>query len=211
MLVVFCYVDWRYSVVHKTCYHLKSKSMAAIDNIASLKYVHIKQPLDDGWGTAHHSWKRSEFSKIQKDQIRQLARKINWSLIQYTKKHAKSDFTANKNDEFKQPKKIMTIAIKHQNFVQCNCKPGSIGLIIDNSICFDKSLVSEHFNNYFSNVAPTLVPPSNGKYERQHFSQGFYTSLSVTSSSFCFSEVSENNVLSILCKQCSSKATGLDL
>ena len=33
----------------------------------------------------------------------------------------------------------------------------------------------------------------------------------VTSNSFCFSEVSENNVLSILCKLNSSKATGLDL
>ena len=51
----------------------------------------------------------------------------------------------------------MAIAEKPWNFIKCNCKPGSIGLIIDNSICFDKSLVSEHFNNYFSNVAPTLV------------------------------------------------------
>ena len=79
--------------------------------------------------------------------------------------------------------------------------------------CFDNSLVSEHFNNYFTNVASTLVdqlPPSNGKYESEQF-QDFYRSLGVTSNSFCFSEVSENNILSILCKLNSSKATGLDL
>ena len=95
----------------------------------------------------------------------------------------------------------------------CNSKSGTIGLNIDNNICFDNSLVSEHFNNYFTNVASTLVdqlPPSNGKYESEHFLD-FYSSLGVTSNSFCFSEVSENNVLSILCKLNSSKATGLDL
>ena len=45
--------------------------------------------------------------------------------------------------------------------------------LINNNICYDKSLVSEHVSNYFTNVASTLVdqlPPSNGKYERQHLS-----------------------------------------
>ena len=84
---------------------------------------------------------------------------------------------------------------------------------VSNNICFDNSLVSEHFNNYFTNVAATLVdqlPLSNGKYESEHF-QDLYRSFGVTSNSFRFSEVSENNVLSILCKLNSSKATGLDL
>ena len=98
-----------------------------------------------------------------------------------------------------------------------NSKPGSISIAIDlnidNNRCFDKSIVSEHFNNYFTNVDSTLVdqlPPSNGKYEREHFLD-FCRSLSVNSSSFCFSEVSENNILSILYKLNSSKITGLDL
>ena len=134
--------------------------------------------------------------------------------VQYKKKQAKSDFIANKTNECKQqPKTIMAIAEKPRNFDSFNCKPGSIGLNIDNNICFDKSLVSEHFNKYFTNVASTLVdqlPPSNGKYERQHF-QDFYRSLGVTRNRFCFSEVSEKNVLSILCKLNSSKATELDL
>jgi len=134
--------------------------------------------------------------------------------VQYKKKQAKSDFIANKTDEFKQqPSKLWQLLKSLGTSTQCNCKPGSIGLNIDNSICFDKSIVSEHFNNYFSNVASTLVnqlPPSNGIYEKQRF-QDFYSSLGVTSNSFCFNEVSENNVLSILCKLNSSKATGLDL
>ena len=54
------------------------------------------------------------------------------------------------------------------------------------------------------------LPPSNGQYESEHFLD-FCRSLGVNSSSFCFSEVSDNNVLSILCKMNSSKATGLDL
>ena len=69
------------------------------------------------------------------------------------------------------------------------------------------------FNNYFTNVVSTLfdqLPASNGKYESEHF-QDFYRSLGVNSNRFCFSEVSENNVLSILCKLNASKAIGLDL
>ena len=54
------------------------------------------------------------------------------------------------------------------------------------------------------------LPPSNGKYESEHFLDSYW-SLGVNSNSFCYSEISENNVLSILCKLNSSKATGLDL
>ena len=118
------------------------------------------------------------------------------------KKQAKSDFIANKTEEFKQqPKQLWQLLKSLGTSTHCNSKPGSIGLNIDNSICFDNSLVSEHFNNYFTNVASTLfdqLPPNNDKYESEHF-QDFYRSLGVTSNSFCFSEVSENNVLSILC------------
>ena len=157
------------------------------------------------------------FSKFRKNKDVSWHRKFIYlrNHVQYKKKQAKSDFIANKTDEFKQqPKQLWHLQKRLGTSTRnCNCKRGSIGLNIENNICFDKSLVSEHFNNYFTNVASTLaaqLPTSNCKYERQHF-QDFYRSLDVTSNSFCFSEVSENNVLSILCKLNSSKATGLDL
>lgn len=62
---------------------------------------------------------------------------------------------------------------------QHKTKPGSIGLDINNDIFFDKSMVSEHFNNYFTNQVDC-----NGKYEGQHI-QDFYRSLGVTCNSFC--------------------------
>ena len=193
--------------------------MVVVDNIAPLKNVRIKQRTAL-WMTGEvlhliHERDRA-FSKFRKTKDISGHRKFIYrrNQVQYKKQQAKSEFIANKTDEFKQqPKQLWQLLKSLGTLTRCNCKPGSIGLNIDNNICFDKSLVSEHFNNYFTNVASTLVdqlPPSNGKYERQHF-QDFYRSLGVTSNSFCFSEVSEKNVLSILCKLNSSKATELDL
>ena len=205
--------------VHEAFYLFKSKLMAVIDNIAPMKYVRSKQRTAP-WMTGEilhliHERDRA-FSKFKK------TKDISWhgkdtylrNQVQYKKKQAKLDFIDNKTDEFKQqPSKLWQLLKSLGTSTQCNSKPGSIGLNIDNSICFDKSQVSEHFSNYFSNVASTLVnqlPPSNGLYEKHHF-QDFYRSLGVTSNSFCFNEVSADNVLSILCKLNSSKATGLDL
>ena len=63
--------------------------------------------------------------------------------VQYKKKQAKSDFIANNTDEFKQQSKKLWQLLKSLG-THYNSKPGSIGLNIDNNICFDKSIVSEH-------------------------------------------------------------------
>ena len=130
--------------------------MAVIDNIAPLKYVRIKQRTAP-WLTGEllhliHERDRA-FSKFKK------TKDISWhgkftylrNQVQYKKKQAKSDFLANKTDEFKQqPSKLWQLLKSLRTSTQCNCKPGSIGLNIDNNICFDNSLVSEHFNNYYT-------------------------------------------------------------
>ena len=216
-------VDWQdvlgSNSVHEAFYHFNSKLMVVIDNIAPLKHVRIKQRTAP-WMTGEilhliHERDRA-FSKFRKTKDASWHRKFIYlrNQVQYKKKQAKSDFIANKTEEFKQqPKKLWQLLKNLGTSTYCNSKSGTIGLNIDNNICFDNSLVSEDFNNYFTNVSSTLVdqlPPSNGKYESEHF-QDFYRSLGVTSNGFCFSEVSENNVLSILCKLNSSKATGLNL
>ena len=124
------------------------------------------------------------FSKFRKTKDASWHRKFIYlrNQVQYKKKQAKSGFIANKTDEFKQqPKNVWQLLKSLRTSTHCNSKQGSIGLNIHNNICFDKSIVSEHFSNYFTNVASTLVdqlPPSNGKYESEHF-QDFYRSLGV--------------------------------
>ena len=55
--------------------------------------------------------------------------------VQYKKKQAKSGFLANETDELKQqPSKLRQLLKSLGTSTQCNCKPGSIGLNIDNNM-----------------------------------------------------------------------------
>ena len=79
-------------------------------------------------------------------------------------------------------------------------------------LIFDKDLVCNTFNNFFTTVASTLVdklPPCPGIYGWTHI-QSFYKSLNVPSTGFQMSQVTEDSVLKILSSVNPSKATGLD-
>ena len=143
--------------VHEAFYHFNSKLMVVIANIAPLKYVRIKQRTTP-WITGeilHLIYERDRaFSKFRKTKDAIWHRKFIYlrNQVQYKKKQAKSDFISNKTGEFKQQPKLLWQLLKSLGTsTHCNSKPGSIGLNIDNNICFDKSIVSEHVNNYFTN------------------------------------------------------------
>jgi hypothetical protein len=89
----------------------------------------------------------------------------------------------------------------------------NICLNIDGNICFDKEIIADSFNHFYTTVASKLVdklPTCVLKFGKS-FVINFYASIGVkAANSFSFSLVSENQVLKYLNQLSSNKATGLD-
>ena len=119
--------------VHEAIYHFNSKLMVVIKQRTA--------PWMSG-EILHLIFERDRaFSKFRKTKDASWHRKFISlrNQVQYKKKHAKSDFIANETDEFKQqPKQLRQLLKSLGTSAHCNSKPGSIGLNIDNNICFDK-------------------------------------------------------------------------
>ena len=123
-------VDWQdvldSNYVHEAFYHFKTKLMVVIDNIAPLKYVHIKHRTAT-WMTVEilhliHERDRA-FSKLRNTKDVSWHRKFIYlrNQVQYKKKKAKSDFIANKTDEFKQqPNKLRQLLQSLGTSTHCN-------------------------------------------------------------------------------------------
>ena len=137
-------VDWQdvldSNSVHEAFYRFKYKLMIVIDNIAPLKYVRIKQRTAPRMTDEilHLIYERDQaFSKFRKTKDASWHRKFTYlrNQVQYKKKQPKSDFIANKTDEFKQqPKQLWQLLKSLGTSTHCNSKQGSIGLNIDNNI-----------------------------------------------------------------------------
>ena len=209
-------MDWQEvtscDTVHEVWYNFKCTFLAVIDDIAPLRYVRVKQRTDP-WMTGEilhliHERDRA-LTKLKKSKDHSWQEKFIYlrNQVQYKKKQAKSDFLANKVDEYKKNNQKNCGKLS-----KCNTKSGSICLSIDNNTCFGKSKVTEQFNKFFTTIASSLVdklPPSVAKYGWRHKKE-YCRSLGAPANGFSCSEVLEDKVLKILCKLNSSKATGLD-
>ena len=83
---------------------------------------------------------------------------------------------------------------------------------IDGSVSFDNSAVAEKFNNFFTNVASSLVdklPTPLGLFGKDHINS-FYQSKGIAHDCFELSSVTVANVCKMLSTLDKSKATGLD-
>ena len=89
----------------------------------------------------------------------------------------------------------------------------SIGLNIDDELCFDKHKVACHFNSFFTNVASNLVsklPKAAGRFAG-NFAEKFYRNkYNIVNKNFKLSVLSEDDVLEIVNSIGTNKATGLD-
>ena len=88
----------------------------------------------------------------------------------------------------------------------------SVGLKINDEICFDPLKVAEKFNTFFSTVASSLIeklPNCSGTFGKS-FVREYYQKLGACKNAFGFSLVSEEKVLKYLFKLGANKATGLD-
>ena len=95
---------------------------------------------------------------------------------------------------------------------KCKTKETSIGINIDNSICFDKVKVATHFNSFFSDIAGNLVnklPPIIGKYGYDFVKKFYLDKVSMLVGNFSFTPVSKEHVHKMLIGLNSHKATGL--
>ena len=61
------------------------------------------------------------------------------------------------NDNTNQPKKLWQALKGLGTSSKCVTKSNMIGLKINGDVCLDKSLIAEHFNALFSNIAHKLV------------------------------------------------------
>ena len=96
---------------------------------------------------------------------------------------------------------------------KCKTKETSIGINIDNSICFDKVKVATHFNSFFSDIAGNLVdklPLIIGKYGYDFVKKFYHDKVSMLVRNFSFTPVSKEHVHKMLIGLNSHKATGLD-
>ena len=128
---------------------------------------------------------------------------------------AKTNYFKSKLDENKNNSKGLWKSLKHLGMPSKTSKSAasSIGLNIDDEICFDKHTVACHFNSFFTNVASNLVsklPKAAGRFAG-NFAEKFYRNkYNIVNKNFKLSVLSEDDVLEIVNSIGTNKATGLD-
>ena len=133
--------------------------------------------------------------------------------VNYKKAEAKADYFVNVvNDNKNKPNKLWQALKGLGTSSKCVTKSNMAGLKINGDVCLDKSLIAEHFNVFFSNIAHKLVknlPVSTGMFGMD-FVTDYYKRLNVTNNSLKLKHVNVEQVTAILSGMTSNKATGLD-
>lgn len=198
--------------------NFKTNFLAVIDDIAPFRSVRVKQRAEP--------WFDSDLRELiqKRDQTLYKYRKTKdpcmysefkklRNKVQYKTKKAKSCYYANKiGENSDKPKNLWKILKSLGAGKNVLTRSNSVGLGVGDGVSFDKLTVAEKFNNFFVNVASSLVsilPPSTGKYGLD-FVRNFYNGKNVTENQFCLSQVDEDVVQNLLKKVNSCKSTGLD-
>ena len=184
----------------------KSIFQTIVDSLAPLKEIRIKQSTAP-WKTAEIIHTRSERDKaLRKFKHTNYEHNLYLHLrkeVQYKTKAAKANYyeaqaEENKTNQLDCGQTLKSLDTSSRS--KCNTK--NIGLKIDNEMCFDKVKVAEHFNNFFTTVASSLLnklPQGTGLEGK-----------GVTPNAFCLKEVNVDNINIILNSMSANKATGLD-
>ena len=122
----------------------------------------------------------------------------------------KEEFYNTKIEENKNKPKKLWQDLKNLGLKSKGGGCSNIGLKIGDDVCFEKPRVAETFNNFFTNIASTLVsklPP--GTYNEKRV-EDFYKSKGDPNKNFELNYVSEEDILKLLKTINVTKATGLD-
>ena len=83
-------------------------------------------------------------------------------------------------------------------------------IVVNNNTISDPTAIAEFFNDYFVNIGPKLPSEASRKFEEEGLPNNCSRSFSITDSSFCFLEISIENVSMTLRNLQANKSTGLD-
>ena len=135
------------------------------------------------------------------------------NIVNHKINEAKSNYFANAVSENQnQPAKLWKTLKNMGCSTKSHKKSSNIGLVIDNNICFDKFKVANHFNNFFTTIAQSLVdklPAGSGRYGPSHVEQ-YYRLKGVIKNMFRLNSVHRDMVYRHLINLKDSKSTGLD-
>ena len=196
----------------------KSIFISCLDNVAPVRTVRIKQRSEE-WvdsevlecikarDKAYHKFK-SDKSEENFQIFRKLRNKANSTIVNAKKTFFKSSLENNKNDSKSLWKCLKGLGLPSKR----GQTSSNIGLNVDGNIIFDKSIVSEKFNSFYTSVADKLVSklPSCLNIFGSNFVFNYYSSKGVKPDSFSFYIVSESKILKYLNSLSPNKATGLD-
>ena len=83
-------------------------------------------------------------------------------------------------------------------------------ILVNNNTISDPTAIAESFNDYFVNIGPKLASEASREFEEEGLPNNCRRSFSITNSSFCFLEISIENVSMTLRNLQINKSTGLD-
>ena len=201
----------------------KSMFMNALDEVAPVKQVRLKlrsQPWLDSeilecirdrdrvlchYRKAVDPIIRFEYRK----QLNKLRNKVQLLVKKAKRCYFQTKIEANKNDSKELWRTLKNLGLPTKASTGSS---SSIGLTIDDAVCFDQDKVANKFNSFFTTVASTLVsklPFGKGIYGKDYVSR-YYAGLNVSRDSFSLGKVTENKIRKLLNNISTNKATGLD-
>lgn len=128
---------------------------------------------------------------------------------------AKKEYFSNTVEQNKNDSKSLWKTLKNLGLPSkkgSSMSSGNVCLNVDGEVCFEKNIIAETFNNFYTTVACKLVeklPVGLNKYGR-NFVESFYRNKHIFPDSCSFSLVSESKVLKYINSLGINKATGLD-
>ena len=197
----------------------KAILMSAIDNIARVKEVRIKQRAEP--------WINNEILQSIKDidkafqlykndksdekysYFKELRNKTQ-TLIYNAKRGYFKEKVENENHDSKSLwRSLKELGMPSE---KDKASASAFGLKIDGYVCFDRHIDAEKFNHFYITVASKLIeelPKRIDKFGKQ-FVEKFYRLKGIKPNDYSFSVVSENKILKYLNNLSAKKATGLD-
>lgn len=129
--------------------------------------------------------------------------------------NAKKNFFVDTIEQNKNNSKSLWKSLKELGLPSKNVSTSSqanIGLKVDENLCFDKNVIAETFNSFYTTVAAKLVEKLLAGIHRygKDFVNKYYADKGVILNNFSFSLVTENKVYKYPNTLSANKATGLD-
>ena len=197
----------------------KSIFLSVIANIAPIKEVRIKnrtEPWIDSEilhsinerDKAYQTFKREQ-SDLTFTLFKECRNRTQTLIYRAKKEYFKAKIESENKDSKSLWQSLRDLGMPSK---KVKTSTSTLGLKIDNEVCFDKATCAQKFNEFYTTVASKLVeklPKSFNKFGKK-FVENFYSSKGVKPNSYSLSVVSESKVLKYLNALSVDKATGLD-